>query len=291
MLRHLYRLAIRLHPTAFRGRFGGEMLSIFDSTHATSAQLRLLSDCLVSSMRQWILRPGSWTEASAYRAVQAVDGVPSFSSLDGFRPRASAVIDGIILSAALFILTCFAIRYSWIHVLHVQIPEYQSVSYLGVHAAASPSELRGRHRSEPQQSPNADDQSGLISEHLQVDVMPVEAGSAVLSSPVNRATPENTASQPQPSEPAIILQRPLESYAGTYKSRSPRMTIRIVVNNDQLSMHISGESPRTLSTVSETEFAIAGAEDSRIEFLPAKNGEIDRLQLSRDGQQITAERQ
>jgi hypothetical protein len=69
------------------------------------------------------------------------------------------------------------------------------------------------------------------------------------------------------------------------------MTIRIVVNNDQLSMHISGESPRTLSTVSETEFAIAGAEDSRIEFLPAKNGEIDRLQLSRDGQQITAERQ
>jgi Domain of unknown function (DUF3471) len=120
--------------------------------------------------------------------------------------------------------------------------------------------------------------------------MPVEAGSAVLSSRVSTATTEDAASQPQLSKPVIGLQLPMESYAGTYKSQSPRMTIKIEVKNGQLSMHIAGESPQTLSPVSETEFVIAGDRDSRIEFLPAENGEINRLNLLRNRQQITAER-
>ena len=53
------------------------------------------------------------------------DGIPSFSTLDGFRPHPSAVIDGVVLSITLFCLTCFAIRYSWIRVLNVHIPEIQ----------------------------------------------------------------------------------------------------------------------------------------------------------------------
>ena len=44
-------------------------------------------------------------------------------------------------------------------------------------------------------------------------------------------------------------------------------------------------------TTDETEFAIDGAGKTRIEFLPAQNGEIVRLRLSRDGRQVTAERQ
>lgn len=290
MLRHLYRIAIRLHPPAFRNRFGEEMLSIFESTPRKSTQFTLLCDSLVSILRQWILRTDFRSETSRASAIPAADGVPSFSSLDGFRPRTSAVIDGVILSVALFVMTCFAIRYSWIRVLHVQIPEYHVDNYLEMHTA-SPSELRGQPTPEPKQSPNTDHQSGLISPHLQVDVMPVEAESALLSSPATRAT-----SEPAPGQPAIVatemtVQLPLESYAGTYKSQSPRMTIKIAVKNGQLSMHIVGESPRTLSPVSVTEFAIAGAGNSRIEFVPAQNGEIVRLRLSRDGQQITAERE
>jgi len=289
MLRHLYRAAVRLHPASFRSRFGGEMLSIFDSAQGKSTRFGLFCDCFVSSIRQQTVRREFWAEVSASPAVQAADGIPSFTSLDGFRPRTSAVIDGIVLSAALFVVTCFAIRYSWIHVLHLQMP--RSASENSIYTGTSPSELRGRHTSEPQRSLNADDQSGLISEHLQVDVMPVEAGSAVLAPGISRATTGNPVSQPQLPAAAVTLQLPLESYAGTYQSRSPRMTIRIVVKNGQLSMRIAGESPRMLSPVSETEFVIAGDEVGRIEFLTEKNGKLDRLQLSRDGQQITAERQ
>jgi len=288
MLRYLYRVTIRLHPPAFRERFGDEMLSIFELTEGKMARFTLLCDCLVSSLRQWFIRPDLWTEAAARSAVRPADGVPSFSSLDGFRPRTSAVIDGVILSAALFVVTCFAIRYSWIRVLHVQIPEYQG--YLGINPATSPSELRGRKTAKSQEH-RQDGESELIAEHLQVDVMPVEAGRAVPTSPVTRGTVETLPSQPQIAGTEMTLQLPLESYAGTYKSRSPRMTIEIAVKSGQLSMQIVGESPRTLSPVSETEFAIDGAGKTRIEFLPAQNGEIVRLRLSRDGRQVTAERQ
>jgi hypothetical protein len=287
MLRYLYRVIIRFHPPSFRERFGDEMLSIFESTKGASARFGLLFDCLISSTRQWVLRPDFQAEGAS--AISAPDSIPSFTTLDGFRPRTSAVIDGVVLSAALFVLTCFAIRDSWIRVLNVRIPEYPG--YLGINVAKNPSALRGSHKPQPQRSPNADDQSALISEHLQVDVMPVEAGPAVPTSPGIRGTAEILPSQPQIAGTEMTLQLPLESYAGTYKSRSPQMTIKIAVKSGQLSMHIVGESPRKLSPVSETEFATDGAGNTRIEFVPAQNGEMVQLRLSRDGQQITADRQ
>jgi Peptidase family S41/N-terminal domain of Peptidase_S41 in eukaryotic IRBP len=124
MLRHLYRCALHLHPRGFRQKFGEEMLSIFDHAEGTLATFRLLLDAAASLGRQWLLRPEFWSEISHAGAAQPVsDGVPSFSTLDGFRPRPSAVIDGVVLSITLFCLTCFAIRHSWIHVLNVHIPE------------------------------------------------------------------------------------------------------------------------------------------------------------------------
>jgi len=290
MLRHLYRVAIRFHPTAFRTRFGDEMLSIFDATQGNSARFGLLCDGLVSTIRQWTMRPDFQADNSSGLGFPAADGVPSFSSLNGFHPRTSAVIDGVILSATLFVVTCFSIRYSWIRVLHVQIPEYQANSYLGIRHS-SPDELRGKHTPKPQQTQNADRQSGLISEHLKVDVLPVEAGTAPSPMGVTRATTENAPNPPQIVASDMAFPSPLATYAGVYKSRSPKMTIRIAVKDDQLSMHMVGEAPQTLSRISETEFEIAGSVITRIEFLPAQNGEIVRLRLSRDGQQITAERQ
>lgn len=126
MLRYLYRCALRLHPPGFRQRFGEEMLSIFDDAEGRLAAFCLLVDAVASLNRQWLLRPEFWSEMHPVQASEPVaDGIPSFSTLEGFRPRPSAVIDGVVLSITLFCLTCFAIRYSWIHVLNVHIPEIQ----------------------------------------------------------------------------------------------------------------------------------------------------------------------
>jgi hypothetical protein len=112
---------LRLHPSGFRRRFADEMISIFDHSVGKPAALRLLVDGLVSLARQWALRPEFWHELSPAQQP-AADGIPSFYTLDPFRPRAGAVIQGLVLSTAIFCLTCFAIRYSWIHILHLHIP-------------------------------------------------------------------------------------------------------------------------------------------------------------------------
>src|SRR5713101_7167578 len=120
MLRSLYRYVLRLHPPAFRKRFADEMLSIFDHTIGKLAGVRLLGDCLLSLARQWALRPEFWHDFFPTRRP-AGNGLPSFATLDPFRPRAGAMIHGLVLSTAIFCMTCFAIKYSWIHVLHVHI--------------------------------------------------------------------------------------------------------------------------------------------------------------------------
>ncbi|MGO9086413.1 MAG: S41 family peptidase [Candidatus Sulfotelmatobacter sp.] len=126
MLRSLYGCLLRLHPPGFRRRFGDEMLSIFDQSAGKAATFKLLGDGLLSLARQWGLRSEFWHASSSVPAQQpASDGIPSFATIDPFRPRTAAVIHGLVLSTAVFCLTCFAIRYSWIHVLHVRIPEMQ----------------------------------------------------------------------------------------------------------------------------------------------------------------------
>jgi hypothetical protein len=126
MLRRIYRCILRLHPPAFRGRFGDEILSIFDQAKGKLSGFQLLMDSILSLIRQWTLRPEFWSESASVSAPApqaALDGIPSFCILNPFRPRASAVVPGLILSIAVFSLTSVAIKYSWSHVLHVRIPE------------------------------------------------------------------------------------------------------------------------------------------------------------------------
>jgi Peptidase family S41/N-terminal domain of Peptidase_S41 in eukaryotic IRBP len=127
MLRSVYHSLVRLHPAEFRRQFGEEMLSIFDEEEGTRARVAfgLVVDAVRSLLRQWMLRPGSWEVAPA-QTEQLCNDVPSFSTLDPFRPRLAAVIQGVVLSLAVFCVTSVAIRYSWIHVLHVRIPEFQA---------------------------------------------------------------------------------------------------------------------------------------------------------------------
>lgn len=133
MLRPLYRYVLHLHPPAFRKRFADEMLSIFDDSVGKLNAFRLLMDGLLSLARQWALRSEFRHELSSTQQP-ATDGIPSFSTLDRFRPGAGAMIHGLVLSTAVFGLTSFAIKYSWIHVLHVRIPEVQFESQRSVQA-------------------------------------------------------------------------------------------------------------------------------------------------------------
>ncbi|HVN17908.1 MAG TPA: S41 family peptidase [Dongiaceae bacterium] len=124
MLRGVYRCVLRWHPARFRKRFGDEMLSIFDQTQGKLALSQLVLDGLASLTLQWTLRRQFRSEAP-HAAQPAAAGVPSFVTLDPFRPRSAAMIHGALLSIALFCLTVFAIRYSWIRLLHLSIPQGQ----------------------------------------------------------------------------------------------------------------------------------------------------------------------
>jgi Peptidase family S41/N-terminal domain of Peptidase_S41 in eukaryotic IRBP len=123
MLRFLYRCALDMHPPAFRRRFADEMLFIFDQQSSKSAAWKLLIDALISTFRQWLLRPECRYALSAESPQTLPDGIPTFYTIRPFRPRRAAVVHGIVLTTLVFCLTCFAIRYSWIRVLHVHIRE------------------------------------------------------------------------------------------------------------------------------------------------------------------------
>jgi len=171
MLRRIYRCVLRLHPPAFRSRFGDEILSIFDQANGRLSGFRLLMDSMLSLVRQWTLRPEFWRESVSAPAPQAAfDGIPSFCVLSPFRPRPTAVVPGLILSIALFSLTCVAIKYSWIHVLRVRIPEvqFQAPQWIPPHASATgvPDRTTGpvatNHAIAPSQTPEAASRVGSI---------------------------------------------------------------------------------------------------------------------------------
>jgi Peptidase family S41 len=145
MLRRIYRFVLRLHPPGFRIRFGDEILSILDHTKGELPAVQLLMDSMLSLIRQWVLRPEFWNESVSVPAQQAaLDGVPSFCTLNPFRPRAVAVVPGLILSMAVFSLTCVAIKYSWIRVLHVRVSEVQFEASRWMPPSATPRGFSGK---------------------------------------------------------------------------------------------------------------------------------------------------
>jgi hypothetical protein len=293
MLGHLYRCALRLHPHTFRERFGGEMLSIFDHTSGTFSRCRLLSDSMLSLMRQWTMRPEFWNEVpiGSQRRV-AIDGLPSFAMLDPFRPRAAAVIHGLILTAILFSLTCFAIRYSAIHVLHIHIPTIEFDNSQVIHPSAGPSEVLGPSASAlpDNATQRASAQVGTLPTHLYVEPIPVEPDQT--TQPTVPGFPLKTASNLPgvPARVATVVEIRLDLYRGDYVSESPHLTISIGISKGHLVMKLDGQPQRTLTPISETTFLVDGTPGSQIEFARATGGKCRRLLLSEPGRQIIAQR-
>jgi hypothetical protein len=114
MVRPIYVCLLRLHPRQFRQRFAGEMLWIFDQTPENRG--RLVIDAVVSLWRQWALRPHVVTQSAASAAtLRAVNGVPAFYTCESFMPRPSALINGWILSVAVFGALSYAIAHGGSH--------------------------------------------------------------------------------------------------------------------------------------------------------------------------------
>ena len=97
MLRSLYLWLIRLHPFGFRQRFAEEMLAIFDEVSGLRAVTSLFADVFVSLFRQWVFR-------SEFRQpmmpAPVSDVAPIFRSLDTYRPRPMALLNGGFISVA-----------------------------------------------------------------------------------------------------------------------------------------------------------------------------------------------
>ena len=205
------------------------MLSIFDHAGGEAAAFRLLLDGLLSLARQWALRPEFWHDLSPARPRQpAPDGIPSFYTLDPFRPRIPAVIHALVLSTAVFCLTCFAIKDSWIHVLHVRIPEvpFDSPRPTQTNPGNSPPVILER----PTVPPHAGDQAPIsfpVAPAPGLDVLkhaqgtPSAAQSRISKNPVASSAAGDPQSQVSSGSPAqtlsltIATQGRLQPHMGT----------------------------------------------------------------------------
>jgi len=93
MLRRLYFWLICLHPPCFRQRFGEEMLDIFEEVSGHRGVTSLFADAFVSLFRQWVLR------SEFKEPILVAD--PIFRSFDPYKPRPTALVNGVLISAAL----------------------------------------------------------------------------------------------------------------------------------------------------------------------------------------------
>lgn len=68
LARASYSLLLRMHPAAFRERFGDEMLQVFDDAFESRGWVWLLADVAASLGRQRVLRPENGPEMATSRA-------------------------------------------------------------------------------------------------------------------------------------------------------------------------------------------------------------------------------
>jgi hypothetical protein len=124
--------------------------------------------------------------------------------------------------------------------------------------------------------------------HLYVEPLPVEAEDTA-ETKVERPNSKTFNSSLGAPVPVLgSLEIRVRSYAGTYLSRSPRITISIEIRGGELVMKREGSSERTLSPLSQTTFLLEGSEDSEVVFASQSDGKFQRLELCEPGRQITA---
>jgi hypothetical protein len=85
MATRLYRWLVRLHPPAFRERYGPEMLCVYDEAEC-GERPRLLADGIVSLVRQWVVRSRYWIVGVAVLGALLQFAVAGTAWLGAARP-------------------------------------------------------------------------------------------------------------------------------------------------------------------------------------------------------------
>lgn len=299
MLRPLYRFVLHLHPAGFRRRFAEEMLSMFDDAAVAKGECLLLLDGLLSVARQWLLRPEFWGDLiPAQESV--TNGVPSFYAVEPFRLRTPALIHGLLLSVALFWAVCYGIKYSWIHVFHVRIPQVQFGTFPSSQSGQSQRATTFRGASLP---PRPQGQRAVVqplSPHAPSDNTPMPLADEVINSANSFVGEESSEFQPHRMasaglETAPWIKSPVRDYIGRYVVQSPhRLTILISDVDGHLLMNTDGQPKSILIPVSAETFTIAG-KNQQIKFVRGRDGgnanKVHELQLIRAGHLLIAQRQ
>lgn len=131
-MRWFYIFLLRLHPRAFRQRFGDEMLAIFDQS---SEKVSLIADGLLSLVRQRALRRPSF----AFSPTTAADGVPLFYSAGPEIPSVSALMRGAFVTLLAFGMISFVMSHRWRQTQLIVGSHHPSPSHLlGAHTDGQP---------------------------------------------------------------------------------------------------------------------------------------------------------
>ena len=108
MVRWVYLALLRLHPRAFRERFGDEMIAIFEAEERNGKNLALLFDAVASLFRQHFLRTPRRQPSLSMAGPVGPPDVPLFHTFDSSLPRRSALLNGALLSLMCLALLNFA---------------------------------------------------------------------------------------------------------------------------------------------------------------------------------------
>jgi hypothetical protein len=281
MLRFIYRGVLRAHPSWFRHRFADEMLSIFDQAQGPLEAARLLGDAVISLLRQWALRPEFLKEP----AVPATpNGTPLFHTFESSKPRTEALLYGGLMSLLVLNGACWTMGYAWNH------PSFVWIQQPVIRAPES-------WKSKP---PGQGAATVASDESLQTD-----EGRVLLVFKSHHPGPTTTADEPTnveqsgpPSTAATVNGRTgvagdadvdLQAFVGDYVVNSVRArAVRVSLEDGHLHLEIAGEFRSSFVPVSQSRLVAVGINDCSIEFAKSPDGKVDRVEIFRGAQHLTA---
>jgi hypothetical protein len=128
MLRLIYSSLLRLYPLRFRKRFADEMMSIFDHAERKEAAWSLVADAFVSLVRQWTMRWRYWDEKPVPTVLAGTHGVPTFVTLESYRPRNVALVTGVAVTWFACATLFFGLTHSKVHAIYMPHVSFEKTS-------------------------------------------------------------------------------------------------------------------------------------------------------------------
>lgn len=318
MFRSLFRLLVSLHPRAFRERFAGEMLSIFDHSDGKMAALGLVADAFLSLLRQWGFRPAFWNDAVAAEHPQVASaGAPTFFVLESHRPRGIALIHGGILSILFFVVISLAVLNSRGSQVQPRLPRIKPETLRGTPAKKGPDNLTaamraknsyqppGAQLSQPQENPAETPQPTTLRNPPRIAM--AASPSPILHPTVAPAPPDANSSSPQiswqistgdessPPAPPQGAASPAppwqQAYEGAYVVDPPiSFNVVITVEDSQLFLNTPRKSKTAIVRCSGFTFRYKDSSNCGITFSRFARGEFQQLNLEQGDSHLVVAR-